>query len=54
MGDNAAFGDKCNKDVKRVFNVVLDAKGELRKETDFSDMMKKYKVYEEPEPSRRR
>ena len=49
-----AFGDKCNKDVKRVFNTILDAKGEMRKKTDFSEIEKKYKVYEEAEPSRRR
>ena len=41
------FGDKCNKDVKRVFNVILDAKGELRKKTDLSEIEKKYKIYEE-------
>ena len=48
----AEFGDKCNKDVKRVFNVVLNPNGEMRKKTDFTEIDEKYKVYKEPEPSR--
>ena len=45
------FGDKCNKDVKRVFNVVLDANGELKKKEEYPEIDKKYFV--EPEPDRR-
>ena len=49
MGESSAtFGDKCNKDVDRVFNVVLDAKGEMRKKKEYWEIVKKYKVYEEP------
>ena len=53
MGGAVEFGDKCNKDVKRIFNVVLNPNGEMRKKTDFTEIDKKYKVYVEPEPSRR-